>query len=58
MEIERSEEVVRVKRQVLAINPHPRIIEMSCRTGTGLDAWCEWLIEFALGDASDHRKGR
>ncbi len=53
----------RVKRQVLAINPHLRIFEMSCRTGVGLDAWCAWLIGFARGDGSgengsDYRKGR
>lgn len=39
----------KVKRQVLAINPHLHIFELSCRTGAGLDAWCEWLLEFARG---------
>jgi hydrogenase nickel incorporation protein HypB len=51
-------DLARVKRQVLAINPYLRIFEMSCRTGTGLDAWCEWLIEFARGNGLDHGKGR
>ncbi len=37
----------KVKRQALAINPRLRIFEVSCRTGEGLDAWCEWLISFA-----------
>lgn len=37
----------KVKRQALAINPHLRIFELSCRTGEGLDAWCEWLKAFA-----------
>jgi len=36
--------VEKVKRQALAINPHLRIFEVSCRTGAGLDAWCEWLV--------------
>lgn len=36
----------KVKRQALAINPHLRIFEVSCRTGEGLDAWCEWLVAF------------
>ena len=36
----------KVKRQALAINPHLRIFEVSCRTGTGLDAWCEWLVGY------------
>jgi len=39
----------KVKRQALAINPHLRIFELSCRTGEGLDAWCEWLITLIQG---------
>jgi len=39
----------KVKRQALAINPHLRIFELSCRTGEGLDAWCEWLITLVKG---------
>ncbi len=38
--------VEKVKRQALAINPHLRIFEVSCRTGTGLDTWCEWLMGY------------
>jgi hydrogenase nickel incorporation protein HypB len=37
----------KVKRQALAINPRLRIFEVSCRTGVGLDGWCEWLEAFA-----------
>jgi hydrogenase nickel incorporation protein HypB len=36
-----------VRRQALAINPRLRIFELSCRTGEGLDAWCDWLAAFA-----------
>lgn len=36
----------KVRRQALAINPNLQIFEVSCRTGTGLDAWCEWLTTF------------
>ena len=39
----------KVKRQALTINPHLRIFEVSCRTGEGLDAWCEWLLAFVHG---------
>jgi hydrogenase nickel incorporation protein HypB len=42
-------DVEKVKRQALAINPHLRIFEVSCRTGEGLEAWCEWLVTFANG---------
>jgi hydrogenase nickel incorporation protein HypB len=38
-----------VRRQALAINPNLRIFEVSCRTGEGLDAWCEWLMAFVHG---------
>ena len=41
----------KVRQQALAINPHLRIFELSCRTGEGLDAWCEWLVAFVGGTA-------
>ena len=37
----------KVRKQALAINPDLRIFELSCRTGEGLDAWCDWLVTFA-----------
>jgi hydrogenase nickel incorporation protein HypB len=40
-------DLAKAKRQALAINPQLRIFETSCRTGEGLDAWCDWLVEFA-----------
>jgi len=40
----------KVRRQALAINPSLRIFEVSCRTGDGLDAWCEWLVTFTRGE--------
>ncbi|MGZ3616791.1 MAG: hydrogenase nickel incorporation protein HypB [Ktedonobacteraceae bacterium] len=39
----------KVKRQALAVNPNLRIFEVSCRTGEGLEAWCEWLRAFVHG---------
>lgn len=39
-------DIAKVRRQALAINPQLRIFELSCRTGEGLDAWCEWLATF------------
>ncbi len=44
-------DLAKVKQQALAINPRLRIFEMSCRTGSGLDPWCEWLVAFAHGTA-------
>jgi len=43
-------DLAKAKRQALAINPHLQILEMSCRTGEGLDAWCDWLVAFARGN--------
>lgn len=40
-------DLAKVKRHALSINPHLHIFELSCRTGEGLDAWCDWLVEFA-----------
>lgn len=39
----------KVRRQALAINPNLRIFEVSCRTGEGLEAWCDWLVTFTRG---------
>lgn len=39
----------RVKRHALAVNPRLRIFEVSCRTGEGMDNWCDWLVEFTHG---------
>ncbi len=50
-------DVEKVKRQALAINPHLRIFELSCRTGAGLEAWCEWLVAFVHGEAQPPVKG-
>ncbi len=43
-------DLAKAKRQALAINPHLRIFELSCCTGEGLDAWCDWLVAFAHGN--------
>ena len=40
-------DLVKVKWQALAINPQLRIFELSCRSGEGLDAWCDWLLTVA-----------
>ncbi|BCL79351.1 hydrogenase accessory protein HypB [Ktedonobacteria bacterium brp13] len=37
-------DLAKVKWQALAINPQLRIFELSCRSGEGLDAWCDWLL--------------
>jgi hydrogenase nickel incorporation protein HypB len=41
--------VEKVRREALAINPNLRIFEVSCRTGEGLDGWCDWLHAFLNG---------
>ncbi len=27
-----------------AVNPGVKVIEMSARTGAGIDQWCDWLL--------------
>jgi hydrogenase nickel incorporation protein HypB len=49
--------VEKVRRQALAINPNLRIFEVSCRTGEGLDAWCEWLSAFVHGTTYVYTQG-
>jgi hydrogenase nickel incorporation protein HypB len=43
-------DVAKVRRYALAVNPRLRVFELSCRTGEGLDAWCEWLCDWTRGD--------
>ena len=31
------------KQRVISLNPSITIIEVSCKTGVGIDAWAEWL---------------
>jgi hydrogenase nickel incorporation protein HypB len=32
-----------LRGNALKINPDLRVFEISCQTGAGIDAWCEWL---------------
>ena len=32
------------RTDIAALNPPINIIEVSCREGTGIDRWCEWLL--------------
>lgn len=47
--------LAKARNQALAINPHLRIFEVSCQTGAGLDAWCNWLMTFAHNTLEEAR---
>jgi hydrogenase nickel incorporation protein HypB len=32
-------------RNLTAVNPRTRTVEISARTGLGVDSWCAWLLE-------------
>ncbi|MBI3599686.1 MAG: hydrogenase nickel incorporation protein HypB [Nitrospinae bacterium] len=36
----------KIKKESLEINPDLNIFEVSCRTGDGLDRWCNWVKGF------------
>lgn len=38
-------DVEKIREEALKVNPHLTIFDISCKTGEGLDAWCEWLVE-------------
>src|SRR5437879_4047284 len=42
-------DLAKVRQHALAVNPRLRIYELSCRTGEGIDAWCDWLVTFTRG---------
>ena len=35
--------VEKIREEVLKINPGMVIFEISCKTGEGIDAWCNWI---------------
>jgi hydrogenase nickel incorporation protein HypB len=35
--------VERIREEALKVNPDLKIFEISCKTGEGVDAWCDWL---------------
>ena len=35
--------VERIREEALKVNPDLEIFEISCKTGEGVDAWCQWL---------------
>lgn len=35
--------VERIREEALKVNPGLKIFEISCKTGEGLDIWCDWL---------------
>jgi hydrogenase nickel incorporation protein HypB len=43
-------DLAKVRQQLFEINPQLRVFEVSCRTGEGLDAWCDWLLTFARSE--------
>jgi hydrogenase nickel incorporation protein HypB len=51
-------DLAKVRRQAIAISPNVQIFEMSCRTGEGLDAWCNWLLTFARQSDLSSMRGR
>ena len=44
-----SYDLQRVKEFASRVNPALKFFELSCRTGEGMDAWCDWLVDFAAG---------
>lgn len=44
-------DLAKIRRLLDEINPSLRMFGISCRTSTGLDAWCEWLVRFARAEA-------
>lgn len=38
-------DIAKLKENALKINHHLRLFEVSATKGTGMDAWCEWLLK-------------
>jgi len=46
--------VEKIKEEALKINPHLTIFEISCKTGEGLDYWCEWVLQRIKANRTTH----
>ena len=33
----------RLRKNALTVNPELEVFELSCRTGEGIEPWCDWL---------------
>ena len=38
-------EMAAFRRRVKRLNPDAPVFEISCKTGVGIDSWCQWLTE-------------
>ena len=38
-----------LRERVLTLNPRIKILEVSCKTGAGIEGWIDWLIEEVAG---------
>lgn len=38
-------DIAKLKENALKVNHHLRLFEVSATKGTGMDAWCEWLLK-------------
>ncbi|MGH9300278.1 MAG: hydrogenase nickel incorporation protein HypB [Acidimicrobiales bacterium] len=48
-------DMARFVANLAAVNPTTRRIEISARTGAGLDEWCDWLVEAHAAASSSRR---
>ena len=42
-------DMANVRRHALAVNPRPRVFELSRRTGEGLGVWCDCIPAYVRG---------
>lgn len=40
-----NSDIETLKNNALSINPDLTVFEISCRTGAGVDRWCDWLVD-------------
>jgi hydrogenase nickel incorporation protein HypB len=45
-------DLAQLRRNIAAVNPAARVLQISARTGEGLDEWCGWLRAQILAPGS------
>jgi hydrogenase nickel incorporation protein HypB len=46
--------VEKIKEEALKINPDLTIFQISCKTGEGLENWCDWVLQRVKANKTSH----
>jgi len=45
-------DIAAFRRSITGLNPEVEIVELSCKTGEGIEGWCSWILEQVEANAT------